>query len=128
MSSVPLGVDERDAVDVACKDTHGLGITLPERSPVPDLYESVVATRRDHVRRRVHEGDCVDVVVVRVDPERLRLALAVKEIDVTVVGTAEDLAAVGTKANRKEAEAAVVGAQGKGSVHVLVAKHAHLVY
>lgn len=55
------------------------------------------------------------------------MRLAVKEVDESVVGAAEDLVAVVAEAHREDAEAAVVGAQRQRVVPLLVAEHVHLV-
>lgn len=94
VSGVAPAVDVRDAVHVAGEEAHGLGVGLAEGAPVPHLGEPVVATAVQDLGGGVGEGDCVDVVVVRVDAEGSTAAFAVVHVQVAVVGSAEDVATV----------------------------------
>ena len=69
-------------------------MVFPERSPVPDFAESVVAARCDDVRRRVDERDGVDVVFVSNDLHRLTHRDAVVQVETFVIRTPQYFVAV----------------------------------
>lgn len=59
--------------------------------------------------------------------ERLCLRLSVEEVNVSVVGPAQDLVAVLAEPDGEEAEAAVLSRQRKSHVTLLVPEDVHLV-
>lgn len=65
-----LAVDEGDAVSVAGQLSDGLRPVLSQRPSVPHLAQSVVAARKEQLRRAVGKRHRVHVVLVGIDLRR----------------------------------------------------------
>lgn len=80
ISTVTARVDVRDPVHVTSQHSHRMRIRLVQRSPVPDLTETVVSGTVQNLRRIVSKNNCIHIVVVALDPKRALMAFPVVDV------------------------------------------------